>query len=70
MLLHNLTAGMHLRRLRIFIAEKGLSSTHREVDAAGSANPDQITDVYWCLHIQPRDAWTFEHDLRPALEWW
>jgi glutathione S-transferase len=38
MLLHDLTPGMHPRRVRIFLAEKGLSLPRREVDAAGRAN--------------------------------
>ncbi|MCF5327431.1 glucose 1-dehydrogenase, partial [Pseudomonas lurida] len=25
---------------------------------------------YWYLHSQPRDAWTFELDLRPWNEPW
>jgi glutathione S-transferase len=38
MILHDLAAGMHPRRVRIFLAEKGLSIERREVDAAGGAN--------------------------------
>jgi glutathione S-transferase len=38
MILHDLSAGMHPRRVRIFLAEKGLSIERREVDAAGGAN--------------------------------
>jgi glutathione S-transferase len=38
MILYDLTAGMHPRRVRIFMAEKGLSIERREVDAAGGAN--------------------------------
>ncbi len=38
MILLDLSAGMHPRRVRIFIAEKGLSIERREVDAAGGAN--------------------------------
>ena len=33
-------------------------------------NPDHIADAYWYLHTQPRDAWTFEIDLRPWIEPW
>ncbi|MFM8463581.1 MAG: glutathione S-transferase family protein, partial [Burkholderiaceae bacterium] len=33
-----LSAGMHPRRVRIFMAEKGISIERREVDAAGGAN--------------------------------
>jgi glutathione S-transferase len=38
MILHDLSPGMHPRRVRIFLAEKGLSIERREVDAAGGAN--------------------------------
>jgi glutathione S-transferase len=38
MILHDLTAGMHPRRVRIFLAEKGLSLERREVDAGRGAN--------------------------------
>lgn len=34
----------------------------------GILNPDHIADAYWMLHCQPRDAWTFELDLRPWME--
>ena len=32
--------------------------------------PASIADVYWQLHHQTRDAWTFELDLRPYGERW
>jgi glutathione S-transferase len=38
MILHDLRTGMHPRRVRIFMAEKGLAIDRREVDAAGGAN--------------------------------
>jgi NAD(P)-dependent dehydrogenase (short-subunit alcohol dehydrogenase family) len=40
----------------------------REQD--GILNPDHIAENYWTLHRQPRDAWTFELDLRPYMERW
>lgn len=39
-------------------------------DQDGILNPDHIADSYWFLHTQPRDAWTFELDLRPWIETW
>jgi NAD(P)-dependent dehydrogenase (short-subunit alcohol dehydrogenase family) len=33
-------------------------------------NPDHIAENYLLLHRQPRDAWTFELDLRPWIESW
>jgi NAD(P)-dependent dehydrogenase (short-subunit alcohol dehydrogenase family) len=40
----------------------------KEVD--GIVDPNHIADNYWQLHQQPRDAWTFELDLRPYNERW
>jgi short-subunit dehydrogenase len=34
----------------------------------GILNPEHIADQYWMLHMQPRDAWTHELDLRPWME--
>ncbi len=41
-----------------------------DVGLDGILNPDHIADAYWWLHQQPRDAWTFELDLRPSVERW
>lgn len=39
-------------------------------DEDGILNPEHIAENYWYLHSQPRDAWTFELDLRPWNERW
>ncbi len=39
-------------------------------DQDGILNPEHIADNYWFLHNQPRDAWSFELDLRPWREHW
>ena len=36
----------------------------------GLLDPDHVAEAYWTLHAQPRDCWTFEMDLRPAVERW
>lgn len=36
----------------------------------GILYPDHIAEMYWMLHTQPRDAWTFELDVRPWSERW
>jgi len=36
----------------------------------GITRPESIADYYLFLHRQPRDAWTFELDLRPWSETW
>ena len=38
--------------------------------ADGALNPAHIAEAYWAVHSQPRDAWTFEMDLRPFKESW
>ncbi|MCY1502686.1 3-oxoacyl-[acyl-carrier-protein] reductase FabG [compost metagenome] len=39
-------------------------------DQDGILDPEHIAENYWYLHSQPRDAWTFELDLRPWMERW
>ena len=39
-------------------------------EEGGILDPDHIAENYWHLHTQPRDAWTFELDLRPYMERW
>lgn len=36
----------------------------------GILDPAHIAENYWHLHMQPRDSWTFELDLRPWNERW
>ena len=32
--------------------------------------PEAVAESYWALHQQPRDAWTFEQEIRPHSEKW
>src|ERR1019366_2258123 len=36
----------------------------------GIVDPQAIAETYWQLHLQPRNAWTHEMDLRPWIEPW
>ena len=36
----------------------------------GSLEPEAIAEAYWFMHTQPRNAWTFELDVRPFKESW
>lgn len=48
----------------------------RYADAEEQLDPDQlmhpasVAEAYWQLYRQPRDAWTFELDMRPYREVW
>jgi NAD(P)-dependent dehydrogenase (short-subunit alcohol dehydrogenase family) len=39
-------------------------------DQGGILNPEHVAQNFWYLQQQPRDAWTFELDLRPYMEKW
>ena len=32
--------------------------------------PESVAEAYWSLYQQPRDAWSFEHEIRPFAEKW
>ena len=36
----------------------------------GIIQPDDLAQIYWNIHNQPRTAWTFEQDARPYSEQW
>lgn len=36
----------------------------------GAMEPDTIAEAYWFMHMQPRNTWTFEVDVRPYSETW
>lgn len=36
----------------------------------GMLDPEHIAEAYWAMHVQPKDAWTFEMDIRPSVERW
>ncbi len=37
-------------------------------DQDGILDPEAIAESYWQIHLQPRNAWTHELDLRPWIE--
>ena len=68
--------GIHVAHLIIdgaidteFIAQNFPERYARKADE-GILSPEAIAETYWQLHCQPRNAWTFEQDLRPWMETW
>ena len=53
-----------------FIQENFPDQYAEKIGQDGILNPEHIAENYWWLHTQPRDAWTFELDLRPHIERW
>src|SRR6201997_1033315 len=59
-------AGVDTAWVRQRMAARGASSSEERV----LMNPESIAETYWQLHLQPRDAWTHDLDLRPSGETW
>jgi len=52
------------------IAQTKIKDYLDSLGESGSLEPNDIAQSYWFLHSQPRNAWTFELDLRPYKESW
>jgi NADP-dependent 3-hydroxy acid dehydrogenase YdfG len=42
----------------------------RNLDPNRLMRPEAVAETYWQLYRQPRDAWTFELEIRPFSEKW
>ncbi|HTF35845.1 MAG TPA: SDR family NAD(P)-dependent oxidoreductase [Myxococcota bacterium] len=63
-------AGVDTAWVRERIQEKGGTAALAELAPDRLMKPESVADAYWQLHQQPRDAWTFEHEIRPFGEKW
>lgn len=63
-------AGVDTAFVRERIATRGGQAAVDALQPDQLMNPASIGETYWMLHHQPRDAWTFELDLRPYGEKW
>ena len=43
---------------------------YKLLDQGGIVLPESIAEAYWQIHVQPRNAWTHETEIRPWLETW
>lgn len=50
--------------------EKLLPDLYAGKGEDGIIQPDDLAEIYWRLHNQPRSTWTFEQDARPFSEPW
>jgi NAD(P)-dependent dehydrogenase (short-subunit alcohol dehydrogenase family) len=63
-------AGVDTAFVRERIRQRGGEAALANVAPDQLMNPQSIAETYWQLYNQPRDAWTFELDLRPYGEVW
>lgn len=63
-------AGVDTRFVRDRIAARHGAEALNAMPPDTLMDPASIAETYWQLHLQPRDAWTHEIDLRPFGERW
>jgi len=64
--------GVHISHIVVDagIATPGVKKMQPDRDINSLASPEALAEMYWYLHSQPPTAWTFELDVRPAVEKW
>lgn len=57
-------------RIKAQMKEKGGDAALANLQPDQLMRPEAVADAYWDLYRQPRDAWSFEHEIRPFGEKW
>jgi NAD(P)-dependent dehydrogenase (short-subunit alcohol dehydrogenase family) len=63
-------SGVDTAWVRERIREREGEDTLKNLDPARLMTPASVAETYWQLYQQPRDAWTFEQEIRPFGEKW
>ena len=63
-------AGVDTAWVRERIREREGEEALKDLDPARLMTPASVAEAYWQLYQQPRDAWTFEQEIRPFGEKW
>src|ERR1700688_4434386 len=63
-------AGVDTEWVRQLIANREGAQAIENLDPNRLMRPAAVAEAYWQLYQQPRDAWTFEHEIRPFGEKW
>lgn len=63
-------AGVDTEWVRQLIAQREGKKAIEKLDSERLMRPASVAETYWLLYQQPRDAWTFELDIRPFGEKW
>jgi hypothetical protein len=63
-------AGVDTTFVRDRIRQRGGAEALENLEPDQLMHPASIAEAYWQLYRQPRDAWTFELDMRPYREMW
>jgi NAD(P)-dependent dehydrogenase (short-subunit alcohol dehydrogenase family) len=63
-------AGVDTQFVRDRIRAQGGDQAIANIQPDQLMRPESVADAYWNLYHQPRDAWSFEHEIRPFAEKW
>src|SRR6266540_535451 len=63
-------AGVDIVWVRERIKEREGEDALKDLDPTRLMAPASVAEAYWQLYQQPRDAWTFEQEIRPFGEKW
>jgi hypothetical protein len=63
-------AGVDTAWVRDRIKEHEGTAALENLDPGRLMRPAAVAEAYWQLYQQPRDAWTFEQEIRPFAEKW
>jgi NAD(P)-dependent dehydrogenase (short-subunit alcohol dehydrogenase family) len=63
-------AGVDTAWVRERIKEREGEAALSHLDPGRLMRPAAVAEAYWQLYQQPRDAWTFEQEIRPSGETW
>jgi NAD(P)-dependent dehydrogenase (short-subunit alcohol dehydrogenase family) len=63
-------AGVDTAWVRERIKEREGEAALNNLDTGRLMRPSSVAEAYWRLYRQPRDAWTFEQEIRPFGEIW
>ena len=63
-------AGVDTAWVRDRIKEREGEEAIKNLDTTRLMRPAAVAETYWQLYNQPRDAWTFEMEIRPFREKW
>jgi NAD(P)-dependent dehydrogenase (short-subunit alcohol dehydrogenase family) len=63
-------AGVDTAWVRERIMEREGEAALSNLDPRRLMRPAAVAEAYWQLYQQPRDAWTFEQEIRPSGETW
>jgi NAD(P)-dependent dehydrogenase (short-subunit alcohol dehydrogenase family) len=63
-------AGVDTAWVRERIKEREGEAALANLDPGRLMRPASVADAYWQLYQEPRDAWSFEREIRPFAEKW